>query len=114
MAQETGPIHIDGDAERKPRLTRPDDYSDTEWAILQVVRDPLAVTRLADILRGDVTPSPEEATLLLEVVVGVERRQLTQLRKLRESLAPKVKGHRVVLSTLASLREQLFDIATES
>lgn len=97
---------------RAPALKRPDGLSDTEWAIMKAARNEDIVPRINAIRSGATTPTPEEAAVIMEVVVGVEAAAYREIKKLRESLAPKIEANAVLAESLHHIKMVMFRIAT--
>lgn len=110
MAKSNG--SDDGGGMRAPSLKRPEGTDDLTWAIMRSARNEDVPARINLILAGEHDPDPNEAALLLEVVVGAERKAVQEVIKLRTQMAPKMQAASGLVGALGHIRERLFRDAT--
>jgi hypothetical protein len=110
MARSNGTEN--GERVRAAPLKRPDGMDDLSWSIMRTAKSADVAARVAQIIAGEYNPEPNEAAVLLEVVVGTERRAIQEVIRLRTQLAPKMQAAGAMVEALAMVRERLFRDAT--
>lgn len=114
---ETAEWETDGTTHtRKPKapaMKRPENISDTEWAIMKAAHNEDVPRRINEIMGDTGKPcEAEEAAVLLEIVSGVEHATYRRIKALREGVAPKIAAEAKTARFLVDIKMRLFKIAT--
>lgn len=99
-------------APRAPSMKRPENVSDLYWEIMRVAKNEDVPARIMGIIEGKFDPTPEEAAVLLEIIIGAERAAMMAIVKLRRDLAPKIEKAAASADSLSDVRMKLFRLAT--